>query len=264
MIHSLLRQSYDKWELVVVDNNSTDSSLEILQKWQLVDSRIIVIAHKNLVSVHDNFSRAFEYVRAKTDSDFVQLLAGDDYLEESTYFETAVLELEKTNSDFVIGTVGEQSSGGKNKKNFNFLNTKMTSRELEAFACSNYWTCNLIYSLFRRSAFLKLSESDRHGFTKNLSSDWWFSLGALLTYKGRYSSDLNYVKHNKGLDYASEHYLAKERKLSSTFLRQLFFPFFQVGDRFGVLGIGKVILFLWRFSKREIVAGLSQFIARKS
>ena len=41
-IRSILRQTYEEWELVLIDNGSTDGSLEICQKFAKEDERIFV------------------------------------------------------------------------------------------------------------------------------------------------------------------------------------------------------------------------------
>lgn len=42
-IKSVLNQTYTKWELLLVDDGSTDSSLEIAKKYEVLDSRVRVI-----------------------------------------------------------------------------------------------------------------------------------------------------------------------------------------------------------------------------
>lgn len=46
-IESILKQSYKDFEVICVNDGSTDSSLKILNKWKKLDSRIIVFDQKN-------------------------------------------------------------------------------------------------------------------------------------------------------------------------------------------------------------------------
>ena len=47
-IESIISQSYSNWELVAVNDNSTDDTLEILKHFSTLDSRITVVNnHKN-------------------------------------------------------------------------------------------------------------------------------------------------------------------------------------------------------------------------
>lgn len=45
-INSILKQSYKNFELILVDDGSTDSTLSICQNFQSNDNRIIVIQKK--------------------------------------------------------------------------------------------------------------------------------------------------------------------------------------------------------------------------
>ena len=46
-LDSLVEQSYQDCEIIAVNDGSTDSSLEILQRYAAVDSRINIITTKN-------------------------------------------------------------------------------------------------------------------------------------------------------------------------------------------------------------------------
>lgn len=50
-INSILRQTYSNIELILVDDGSTDESLQICYKYSLKDSRVRVFTQKTLVLV---------------------------------------------------------------------------------------------------------------------------------------------------------------------------------------------------------------------
>src|SRR5690606_7161596 len=39
-VNSVLKQDYDNWELLLIDDGSTDSTLEIINNFSILDSRI--------------------------------------------------------------------------------------------------------------------------------------------------------------------------------------------------------------------------------
>ena len=47
-IESILNQSYSNFEFVIINDGSTDSSMEIIKKYQHKDSRIVLIDQKNI------------------------------------------------------------------------------------------------------------------------------------------------------------------------------------------------------------------------
>lgn len=50
-IESIIRQNYEKIELLLIDDGSTDNSLEICRKYMQIDNRIKVILKKMAVFV---------------------------------------------------------------------------------------------------------------------------------------------------------------------------------------------------------------------
>ena len=45
-INSVLNQTYKDWELIIVDDGSTDNTEEVIKKFQTNDTRIKFIKHK--------------------------------------------------------------------------------------------------------------------------------------------------------------------------------------------------------------------------
>jgi glycosyltransferase involved in cell wall biosynthesis len=75
-IQSVIAQTYEDYELVVVDNVSRDDSLERLERHAADDSRVRVVAADEHVSAVENFQRA----TALCTGDYVKLLCADDTL----------------------------------------------------------------------------------------------------------------------------------------------------------------------------------------
>lgn len=75
-IRSVLNQSYKDFELIIVDDGSTDNSFDISKKFQCQDSRITVIHTKNA-----GVSNARNVGLIKSTGQWIQFLDGDDYLD---------------------------------------------------------------------------------------------------------------------------------------------------------------------------------------
>ena len=93
---SVLQQSFPHFELIMVDDGSTDSSIEIIKTYQNKDSRIHLIGqnHKGAGS-----ARNFGLSRAK--GQYIIFLDCDDWFSED-FFKTMIDRIEADQSDIAI------------------------------------------------------------------------------------------------------------------------------------------------------------------
>lgn len=73
-IESVLRQTYQRFEIIVVDNASTDNSVEVVQSFK--DQRIRLFRNRQNVGFAPNLHRATQHAR----NDFINLLSSDDQM----------------------------------------------------------------------------------------------------------------------------------------------------------------------------------------
>lgn len=95
-IQSVLNQSYENLEIILVDDGSPDRSSEICDEYRKSDQRIIVV-HKENGGLSDARNAGLILAKGK----YIIFLDSDDYIEH-TMVEDAVTVLEKNNSDIVI------------------------------------------------------------------------------------------------------------------------------------------------------------------
>ncbi len=95
-LRSVLQQSFPHFELIMVDDGSTDSSIEIIKTYQKKDSRIHLIGqnHKGAGS-----ARNFGLSRAK--GQYIIFLDCDDWFSED-FFKTMIDRIEADQSDIGI------------------------------------------------------------------------------------------------------------------------------------------------------------------
>lgn len=74
-VDSILRQEYSTFELILVNDGSTDSSARICDQYAAEDSRVIVI-HKENSGVSDSRNLALDRARGK----YIQFLDSDDWI----------------------------------------------------------------------------------------------------------------------------------------------------------------------------------------
>lgn len=106
-IESILQQDYSNIELILVNDGSTDNSLEVMKKYQNNDSRIIILNQKN-----SGAPTARNYGLDYSKGHYIQFVDSDDVMVEGALTKM-VVEAEKENADIVIGaydTVNENQA----------------------------------------------------------------------------------------------------------------------------------------------------------
>jgi glycosyltransferase involved in cell wall biosynthesis len=77
-IESVLAQTYQNYEYIIVNNCSKDRSLEIAQSYARKDSRITVHDNTEFVGVIENHNRAFNLISPA--SKYCKVVSGDDWI----------------------------------------------------------------------------------------------------------------------------------------------------------------------------------------
>jgi glycosyltransferase involved in cell wall biosynthesis len=78
-IDSVLAQEYPNFEYLVINNCSTDRTLEIAQSYAARDARIRVVSNPSLLNVVDSHNRAFS-LAAAGDCEYIKIVGADDWL----------------------------------------------------------------------------------------------------------------------------------------------------------------------------------------
>lgn len=107
-IDSVLRQTWERLELVLVDDGGGDGSDEIALRRAAADARIRIVAHEGRVNRGIGPSRALGIREAA--GDFVAFLDGDDVWEPSHVVASMRLLLRHPEADMVCGRVWEWRS----------------------------------------------------------------------------------------------------------------------------------------------------------
>lgn len=95
-IQSVLEQTYKKFEVIFINDGSTDNSLDILKKYQEIDDRVIII---NKINAGTGAARNDGLNIAK--GEFISFLDSDDWYEQD-YLEKLYKNLKINNSDVAM------------------------------------------------------------------------------------------------------------------------------------------------------------------
>lgn len=97
-IESVIQQTYKDFELIIVDDCSTDNSYEIANAYSQKDSRIRLF---QLKQNSGSAQKARNYAERQSTGDYIVSLDADDYWEPN-YISKLLFRLQETNSDCVI------------------------------------------------------------------------------------------------------------------------------------------------------------------
>ena len=94
-LDSVISQTYKNIEILLINDGSTDSSLDICERYRQIDSRVIVINKKN-----SGVSASRNKGLSQATGDYIMFIDSDDWIERDYVYE-AEDYIEKNNFDFV-------------------------------------------------------------------------------------------------------------------------------------------------------------------
>lgn len=96
-LESILGQSYENWEMILVNDGSTDNTEDIIQSYVEKDSRIITFKQEN-----QGVSVARNVAISKATGDYLLFLDSDDWYKDEQCLEKMAETLEKNNSEILV------------------------------------------------------------------------------------------------------------------------------------------------------------------
>jgi len=138
-IISILNQSYYNFELILVDDGSTDHSAEICEKYRVEDQRIKVI-HQN----NQGLSAARNTGIHSADGQYLYFVDGDDYIHHETLSSFMDVLEQSPDLDFIIGRMSYFTDGSEIMK-------------VDIFNVNN----DLLFHKSGQSAFVSIMENQK-------------------------------------------------------------------------------------------------------
>jgi glycosyltransferase involved in cell wall biosynthesis len=161
---SVLAQEFQEWELICVDDESNDNSLQILYEFSKIDRRIRVFTKNN-----EGPAKARKLAAAHATGDYIALLDADDALSPDFLSSTHQVAL-ATGADVVMPVLIQNWQAQDNSEyNFNQHNDLARGQEITprcAFLRTMPWSvhgCNLYESAHFKS-FALTDISDKNNF----------------------------------------------------------------------------------------------------
>lgn len=99
-IQSILTQSYTNWELLVLDDASTDNSAAVVRKFAMQDSRIQLLSSPQNLGITRNRNRGFAHARGE----YIAVLDNDDLWLDQAKLAKQLRFLEENPGHVLVGT----------------------------------------------------------------------------------------------------------------------------------------------------------------
>ncbi len=184
-INSVLSQTYNNYELIVINDGSSDNSINILSKYK---NQIILINQKN-----QGASRARNSGLKRAKGEYIAFLDADDYWEKD-FLNLMVAKAEKDNVKLVY--CGWQHVGNyKNKEPFIPPDYEGMPNKVELMIQSTRWPIHGVIIHKQVLAYTGL-------FNENLTScmDFYLWIRAATAFKiARVNKVLAYYRHHSGI-----------------------------------------------------------------
>ncbi len=209
-LESLINQTYSDLEIILINDGSKDSSLDICRQYAEKDSRITVLTHENH-GVSYTRNRGLDIATGK----YLMFLDGDDTF-DSEMIQKYVEIAEKTNADVVIGGITFLSENHQKKellpkKQGLFSNEIWNDICMESSGLFGY-VPNKLYSLdIIQQNHIQFNEEyyAQEDLDFALSIYFYCNSFYLLQYSGYY---YDYIP-SKRTDHPYKHYLANKIKM---------------------------------------------------
>lgn len=144
---SVISQNYSNWEIILVNDGSTDKSASICKKYAETENRIVFIEQEN-----KGLSEARNAGLSKAKGDYICFVGSDDWIDES-YLSDMYMVVEKNHVDMVLCGLSfayddeikeydlHCKEGYLSKENFVH---KLATNEIESFAVNKLFKAEVI------------------------------------------------------------------------------------------------------------------------
>lgn len=193
-LDNVLNQTYIYWELILVDDGSTDASSNICDEYALKDSRIRVV-HKTNSGVSDTRNKALNLATGK----YVIFLDADDYWYDEKFLEQMVSLADNYNLDIIRGEYKAVNKDGEllfshlvSSAGLAISRKVISSYEFLKYCINGEFF--LVLSLFRRSILKNIQFEKGRIFLEDMR---FYSLILLQDLRCMYLPELRFYAYRK-------------------------------------------------------------------
>lgn len=165
-IESVRNQTFQDWELLVIDDGSPDDTADVMRVWQAKDRRIVYLQIERLGSVAKVSNAGLEHARGE----YIAILDDDDWWIDPRKLEKQVAFLEQC-PDYVVCGGGFAIVDGEGRETARILKPEQDDAIRQVALSANPIVNGA--ALFRKSAGVRYDES----FLQFADWEFWLALG---------------------------------------------------------------------------------------
>lgn len=173
-IESILNQTFNNWELILIDDGSTDNSGEICDEYATKDNRIRVIHKEN-----GGISSARNTGLNATKGDYIAFVDSDDYIAMDMFEKMLDIAI-KTNADMVKCGFNEFNINSV-KRTVNFGKQEILENDVNGCSLLHLYFQNVLY-IVAWNAIYKRDLAVKVRFPERLINEDNYSAGLYLYY----------------------------------------------------------------------------------
>ena len=156
-LNSLINQTYNNIEIILVNDASSDRSLDICKKYEELDDRIILI---NKIENEGQVKAYTEGLRI-SNGEYIGFVDSDDWVANNMY-EEMIKEAKKKSAEMVVCGVNKVYNNYQKKepKEFSEYKNIYTKNEIKSYSYNNYSLNNPITNLIKYYRCNKIIKRD--------------------------------------------------------------------------------------------------------
>ncbi len=168
-IESIINQSFVNWELIIIDDASTDETQKVLNEWQARDARIIVI--RNKINQYPDISKTLNQGLAAARGKYIARIDDDDYWQSPEKLKKQISFLHN-NPDYIIVGTGVVVIDGNGVERYRYLKNETDEAIRKSVLSANPFTHSSV-------VYLKDVARAVGGYEEPYAEDWtlWLKLG---------------------------------------------------------------------------------------
>lgn len=170
-IKSVLKQSYEDFELLIIDDGSTDNTAEVISRFSEEDIRVIYLKNDKNLGIQKSLNKGLREAKGK----YIARIDDDDEWIDKDKLKAQVNFLD-THQDHVLVGTGVVVVNEKRQELYRFFNPEKDLEIRNKILGKNCFTHPSV--MFRKDAAIKVSGYDESEEVRNREDfDLWLNLG---------------------------------------------------------------------------------------